>query len=46
MKNLKEPYGLFEKSTGASHSEEEGLIAPASNISSIYCFAYSYFYGL
>ena len=46
MQNFKELSGFFEKSIAAPHGEEEGLMAPTSNSSSIYYFANNYTYGL
>ena len=46
MKNCKELSSFLVKSTRAPHGEEEGLLAPTSNSSSIYYFTYNYSYGL
>ena len=45
-KNAKTHLAFFSKSTGAPHSEEEGLMAPTSNSFFIYYFTNNYSYGL
>ena len=42
MQNRKELSGFFANSTGAPHGEEEGLMAPTSNNSTIYYLSKNY----
>ena len=37
---------FFAKSNRAPHSEDEGIMAPTSNLSSVYCITNNYSYGL